>query len=122
LVVSPESGSELLRFDEELNKLAQFDSRKAKVVELRYFGGLKGAPCVEHQRNKQQESNTKDQREGIDRSFASQKMLARPVLRGFGATCQMVFSASRSSTTTEDAPKAKVIRPRSDATMRAPGL
>jgi RNA polymerase sigma factor (TIGR02999 family) len=31
---------ELLALDEALEKLAAFDSRKAQVVELRYFGGL----------------------------------------------------------------------------------
>jgi RNA polymerase sigma factor (TIGR02999 family) len=40
LVVSSELGPELLRMDEALNALAQFDSRKARVVEMRYFGGL----------------------------------------------------------------------------------
>jgi hypothetical protein len=41
LVVSTELGPELLRMDEALNELAQFDSRKARVVEMRYFGGLR---------------------------------------------------------------------------------
>ena len=41
VVVSPESGPELLRIDEALNGLAEFDPRKAQVVEMRYFGGLK---------------------------------------------------------------------------------
>jgi RNA polymerase sigma factor (TIGR02999 family) len=40
LVVSSELGPELVRIDEALNDLAQFDSRKAQVVEMRYFGGL----------------------------------------------------------------------------------
>jgi RNA polymerase sigma factor (TIGR02999 family) len=40
LVVSSELGPQLLRMDEALNELAQFDSRKAQVVEMRYFGGL----------------------------------------------------------------------------------
>ncbi len=40
LVVSSELGPELLRIDEALNELAKFDSRKAQVVEMRYFGGL----------------------------------------------------------------------------------
>ena len=40
LVVSSESGPELLWIDEALDELAQFDSRKAQVVEMRYFGGL----------------------------------------------------------------------------------
>ena len=40
LVVSSELGPQLLRIDEALTELAQFDSRKAQVVEMRYFGGL----------------------------------------------------------------------------------
>jgi RNA polymerase sigma factor (TIGR02999 family) len=40
LLVSSESDPQLLRIDEALNELAQFDSRKAQVVEMRYFGGL----------------------------------------------------------------------------------
>ena len=40
LVVSSELGPQLLWMDEALNELAQFDSRKAQVVEMRYFGGL----------------------------------------------------------------------------------
>jgi RNA polymerase sigma factor (TIGR02999 family) len=40
LVVSSETGPELLRIDEALKELARFDSRKARVVEMRYFGGL----------------------------------------------------------------------------------
>jgi RNA polymerase sigma-70 factor, ECF subfamily len=30
----------LVRLDEALERLAEFDSRKAQVVEMRYFGGL----------------------------------------------------------------------------------
>jgi RNA polymerase sigma factor (TIGR02999 family) len=40
LVVSSELGPELLRIDDALRELAEFDSRKAQVVEMRYFGGL----------------------------------------------------------------------------------
>jgi RNA polymerase sigma factor (sigma-70 family) len=36
----PERGSELVALDEALEALADFDGRKAKVVELRFFGGL----------------------------------------------------------------------------------
>lgn len=43
LVVSSELGSELVRIDEALNELAQFDARQAQVVEMRYFGGLAAA-------------------------------------------------------------------------------
>lgn len=32
---------ELVELDEALNELAQFDERKAKIVELKFFGGLK---------------------------------------------------------------------------------
>ena len=40
LVISAESDPEIVRLDEALEKLAGFDSRKAQVVEMRYFGGL----------------------------------------------------------------------------------
>jgi RNA polymerase sigma factor (TIGR02999 family) len=43
LNASSDLGPELLRIDEALNELAQFDSRKAQVVEMRYFGGLTAA-------------------------------------------------------------------------------
>jgi RNA polymerase sigma factor (TIGR02999 family) len=36
----PEPDSRLVDLDEALESLAQFDPRKAKVVELRFFGGL----------------------------------------------------------------------------------
>ena len=39
-VVSPESGEDLLALDEALQRLATLNVRQAKVVELRYFGGL----------------------------------------------------------------------------------
>ncbi|HWT02451.1 MAG TPA: sigma-70 family RNA polymerase sigma factor [Pyrinomonadaceae bacterium] len=38
--MSHERAAELIALDEALEKLAQLDSRKARVVELRYFGGL----------------------------------------------------------------------------------
>ncbi len=38
--ISPEPGAELIRIDEALSALAEFDGRKAKVVELRFFGGM----------------------------------------------------------------------------------
>ena len=41
LVVSSELGREVLQLDDALHELAQFDSRKARVVEMRYFGGLR---------------------------------------------------------------------------------
>ena len=39
--VSPEQTRAILDLNEALEKLATLDSRKAQVVELRYFGGLK---------------------------------------------------------------------------------
>src|SRR5438093_301076 len=39
-LISPEQTSAILNVDEALEKLAVLDSRKARVVELRYFGGL----------------------------------------------------------------------------------
>jgi RNA polymerase sigma factor (TIGR02999 family) len=38
--VTPGKAPEILEVDEALDRLAQFDERKAKVVELRYFGGM----------------------------------------------------------------------------------
>ena len=40
LMVTTELDPELVRLDEALQGLAAFDPRKARVVELRYFGGL----------------------------------------------------------------------------------
>jgi len=40
LLVSSEKGHDLLALDEALDNLAAIDSRKSKVVELRFFGGL----------------------------------------------------------------------------------
>jgi len=39
-MVSPENDPDLLAIDEALDALAQVDVRQAKVVELRFFGGL----------------------------------------------------------------------------------
>jgi RNA polymerase sigma factor (TIGR02999 family) len=39
-VMSEERSAELLALDEALQRLAEIDERKARVVELRYFGGL----------------------------------------------------------------------------------
>ncbi len=39
-IVSQEKSVDLIALDEALNKLATFDERQAKVVELRYFSGL----------------------------------------------------------------------------------
>ena len=40
LVVAPEPRADLIALDDALNALAQFDDRKSRVVELRFFGGL----------------------------------------------------------------------------------
>jgi RNA polymerase sigma factor (TIGR02999 family) len=40
LMVSNEMDPMLVRMDDALNALASFDQRKAKIVEMRYFGGL----------------------------------------------------------------------------------
>lgn len=40
LVVSNEKSAELLALDEALENLEKMDPQKAKIVELRYFGGL----------------------------------------------------------------------------------
>jgi RNA polymerase sigma factor (TIGR02999 family) len=37
---SPGRTPDVLEVDEALSRLAQFDDRKAKVIELRYFGGM----------------------------------------------------------------------------------
>jgi RNA polymerase sigma factor (TIGR02999 family) len=37
---SPQRARELIALDDSLNALAQMDSRKARVIELRFFGGL----------------------------------------------------------------------------------
>ena len=40
LLASPERGADLVALDDALDHLARVDSRKAQVVELRFFGGL----------------------------------------------------------------------------------
>lgn len=39
-VIGPEADGDLMALDEALEALAEFDARKSRVVELRYFGGL----------------------------------------------------------------------------------
>lgn len=39
-VLSTEKDADLVALDEALNELATFDERKAKIVELKFFGGL----------------------------------------------------------------------------------
>jgi RNA polymerase sigma factor (TIGR02999 family) len=43
IVFAPERSGDLLALDEALNRLNKVDQRKARVVELRYFGGLENA-------------------------------------------------------------------------------
>ncbi len=38
--LSSERGSQLIALDDALNRLAEVDARKARVIELRFFGGL----------------------------------------------------------------------------------
>ena len=40
LLRSPGADPDIIQIDDALNALSKFDPRKAKVVELRYFGGL----------------------------------------------------------------------------------
>jgi RNA polymerase sigma-70 factor, ECF subfamily len=40
LLLSPQPDPTVIQLDEALVRLAEFDSRKAKVVEMCYFGGL----------------------------------------------------------------------------------
>jgi RNA polymerase sigma-70 factor, ECF subfamily len=40
LVFAPEQSSELVKLDQSLERLAKLDPRQAKIVELRFFGGL----------------------------------------------------------------------------------
>ena len=40
LIVSHDKSAELIALDDALEALAQMDEQKAKIVELRYFGGL----------------------------------------------------------------------------------
>jgi RNA polymerase sigma factor (TIGR02999 family) len=46
-LISPEQPREILDLNEALERLATLDSRKAQVVELRYFGGLKQEEIAE---------------------------------------------------------------------------
>ncbi len=40
LVLSPEKSPDILKLDESLNRLTKLDPRQARIVELRFFGGL----------------------------------------------------------------------------------
>jgi RNA polymerase sigma factor (TIGR02999 family) len=46
-LVSPEESKEIVDLHEALERLATLDSRKAQVVELKYFGGLNYAEMAE---------------------------------------------------------------------------
>ncbi|MDQ3711552.1 MAG: sigma-70 family RNA polymerase sigma factor [Acidobacteriota bacterium] len=39
-ISSPEKGVDLIALDEALSRLAKFDARQARIVELRYFSGM----------------------------------------------------------------------------------
>lgn len=47
ITVADKKSEEILALEEALNNLANFDERKARVVELRYFGGLSVAETAE---------------------------------------------------------------------------
>ena len=40
MVIAPERNPDILALDDAMKRLAEFDLRKSKVVELRFFGGL----------------------------------------------------------------------------------
>jgi len=40
MVIAPERSPDLVALDDAMKRLAEFDPRKSKVVELRFFGGL----------------------------------------------------------------------------------
>ncbi|MDX6612120.1 MAG: hypothetical protein QOD75_1306 [Blastocatellia bacterium] len=46
-VVVPQPKVDMIAFDEALTRLARLDQRKARIVELRYFGGLSVAESAE---------------------------------------------------------------------------
>jgi RNA polymerase sigma-70 factor, ECF subfamily len=39
-IIAPQKSAELIALDEALERLAQFDPQKSKIVEMRFFGGL----------------------------------------------------------------------------------
>jgi RNA polymerase sigma factor (TIGR02999 family) len=47
LTFAPERGAIVVALDDALRELAQFDERKARLIELRYFGGLSGDELAE---------------------------------------------------------------------------
>ena len=46
-IVSEQRAAELIALDDALNALAAFDSRKSRIVELRFFGGLSNEEVTE---------------------------------------------------------------------------
>jgi RNA polymerase sigma-70 factor, ECF subfamily len=44
---TPEPNENILALDDALNRLAEFDDRKSKIVELKYFGGLTSEEAAE---------------------------------------------------------------------------
>lgn len=44
---TPEPDAQLIALDDALNRLAKFDERKSRLVELRYFGGLSALETAE---------------------------------------------------------------------------
>lgn len=47
IVISPQPGPDLEKIDDALTALSELDVRKAKVVEMRFFGGLTTAEIAE---------------------------------------------------------------------------
>jgi len=47
MAINDRRDEDLMALDEALNALAQFDARKARVVEMRFFGGLTEAEMAE---------------------------------------------------------------------------
>lgn len=47
LIISNEKSEEIIALEEALQRLAEIDERKVKVVELRYYGGLSISECAE---------------------------------------------------------------------------
>jgi RNA polymerase sigma factor (TIGR02999 family) len=47
VIAAPERGADLLALDEALTRLQELNERQAKVVELRYFGGLSEEEAAE---------------------------------------------------------------------------
>ena len=46
--ISPGNSDHVLAVDEALNELAELDDRQAKIIELRFFGGMTVAEVAEH--------------------------------------------------------------------------